>query len=718
MEKYYIEKNDKSISINRGKYFDLLNNINISQYGENGANNICNNVEPIFRSALELEVTNNVKKNILLVGKVQSGKTSNLELFTALSFDNGFNLVIIYGGYDSKLLSQTIKRFKKDFNIPEKNNYQQGTPVLFTTGDIEDIDNEMISELLDKEKPIFLIAMKKPYHLNKVNSFLNKIDHTKLRAFIIDDEGDQASLNTSPDKTNFEEASRTYHAISEMKRVLNNPIYLSVTATPHALVFLDEYSELLPYEIHLIEPGKSYCGADEFHLNDLEHIVVLPGENNDEENEDVMSDSLRLAIQYYIICCALLLDVDIDENDHAEMVIHTHKNKSEHNNVYGMVHSEITKYQDIISNYQEDDINTIKEQFKHVFNNYIDMGYKNKIDYNLVWERICNQIIKRIHLILYNSAGGDTQGNEDLKKYKIYIGGDLLQRGITFKHLLATYFTRWAKTGGTMDTNLQRARWFGYRKKYIKLCKIFTTEIIALEFSNLAEVENVLWEQFYNVQNHELNIKDIVIEATNTNQRPTRRNVVDCSRIMFRNSWDIYQKQLIFDSNINTKNNKKIDGFVSKYSLQKTTVGSNNNAETAYYFSCKTEDIISLIESLDNFLIEDNSKKEAILKMLGENDNNIVYVEILDNAGKPRERSYYSESHKVKVLFEGYRPKGADDANITYKGDKEVIIDKNSINIQLHRIVPKDEDKKLDIDNIQYMFAFYVPITKIVYIRD
>ena len=560
--------------------------------------------------------------------------------------------------------------------------------------------------------------MKKPHHLNKVNSFLSKIDHSKLRAFIIDDEGDQASLNTSPDKKNFEEASSTYHAISEMKRILNNPIYLSVTATPHALVFLDEYSELLPYEIHLIEPGRNYCGATEFHLNDLEHIYALSNVSDDEEDDNIMSDSLRLAIQYYIICCALLLDVDIDKNDQAEMVIHTHKETAKHSNVYEMVDSEITKYRDIISNCQEDDIKTIKEQFETIYNNHVDKDFKNKTSFSLVWDRICNKIIKRIYIILYNSTGGDTQGNEDLKKYKIYIGGDLLQRGITFDHLLTTYFTRWAKTGGTMDTNLQRARWFGYRNKYIKLCKIFTTENIALEFSNLAEIENGLWEQFYGVENHELSIKDIVIEATNTNQKPTRRNVVDCSRITFKNSWDVYQKQINFDSNINENNNKIIDNFVSKYDLKSTTIGSNNNVETARYFSCGVNEIISLINSIDNFLIEDNNKRELILKILTENVNSLVYVEIIDNNGKPRERSFYPESSKVKVLFEGYRPKGVDESKITYKGDKEVIIDKNMINIQIHKIIPKINDNVLDYDNIQYMFAFYIPISKIFYVRS
>ena len=48
--------------------------------------------------------------NSLLVGKVQSGKTSNLELLTALAFDNGYNFLLILGGYDKDLLRQSFKR--------------------------------------------------------------------------------------------------------------------------------------------------------------------------------------------------------------------------------------------------------------------------------------------------------------------------------------------------------------------------------------------------------------------------------------------------------------------------------------------------------------------------------------------------------------------------------------------------------------------------------
>lgn len=96
--------------------------------------------------------------------------------------------------------------------------------------------------------------MKRPAAMNKVNDLLARIDKSGLKAFIIDDEGDQASLNTKKNKAL--DASATYASIVSMKDHLNDPLYLSVTATPQALIFLDEYSRLRPDSIRLIEPGK------------------------------------------------------------------------------------------------------------------------------------------------------------------------------------------------------------------------------------------------------------------------------------------------------------------------------------------------------------------------------------------------------------------------------------------------------------------------------
>lgn len=101
MEQYKIEDKITTSSIftvKQGKYYNKIHNKHIESYSEYGASNIRDNITNTFREAMIQLNDSNRSNNMLLVGKVQSGKTSNLELFTALAFDNGFNLVVIYGG--------------------------------------------------------------------------------------------------------------------------------------------------------------------------------------------------------------------------------------------------------------------------------------------------------------------------------------------------------------------------------------------------------------------------------------------------------------------------------------------------------------------------------------------------------------------------------------------------------------------------------------------
>ena len=276
------------------------------KYGDFGAENIRENIISTFEEALKQTKDTRVSNNMLLVGKVQSGKTSNLELFTALAFDNGFNMVVIYGGYDDTLLSQTMNRFKKTFDIPNDIDYSDPTPVIFSSDDgkqLLSVDNEIIEDLLAAKKPIFLISMKRPAAMSKVNDLLGRIDKTKLKAFIIDDEGDQASLNTKKNKA--EDASATYAEIVRMKDLLSDPLYLSVTATPQANIFLDNYSRLRPDSIRLIEPGKGYCGAEAYHLFDSDVIEPISDEDQNELTNGSIPVSLKNAIYHYIVASAI-----------------------------------------------------------------------------------------------------------------------------------------------------------------------------------------------------------------------------------------------------------------------------------------------------------------------------------------------------------------------------------------------------------------------------
>ena len=206
MEKYaFISNSIDSVPVVFGRYFALVHQKHIEAYGEIGADNIVNNIVETYKH-IQIQMNNPaVSNNVLLVGKVQSGKTSNLELLTALAFDNGYNILVIYGGYDSSLLKQTTDRFMDTFDASGEITYDGEAPAIFTTDDstqILSIDDEIMTDLLDNKKPVIFVSMKRPAAMKKINSLFKRLDKSKFKAFIIDDEGDQASLNTAKDKIN------------------------------------------------------------------------------------------------------------------------------------------------------------------------------------------------------------------------------------------------------------------------------------------------------------------------------------------------------------------------------------------------------------------------------------------------------------------------------------------------------------------------------------
>ena len=717
MEEYTFDnQNVSNVNIRLSKYYELVHAKHISAYGGVGADNIRDNIISTYKEAVRQFESNEKNNNMLLVGKVQSGKTSNLEMFTSLAFDNGYNLVIIYGGYDNTLLNQTISRFKKTFDISNDMDYGDDKPVIFSSDDsaqLLTVDGEIINDLLEVDKPIFIISMKRPAAMNKVNGLLERIDKKGIRAFIIDDEGDQASLNTKKNKV--VDVSATYAAIVNMKEHLDDPLYLSVTATPQALIFLDEYSRLRPDSIRLIEPGIGYCGADSYHLYDSDKIEIVDDIDQQLLSEGIMPKSLELAIQHYIIASSIMFQRGKKTSD---MIIHSHRNVVDHDMVYRLVGAKITALKDAIVYDDQETVKTKKNEFEKTYKELFSEKIRSEYDFDILWSIMCQKIITRIYVILKNSAGQMTQASEGYRKYKIYIGGDLLQRGVTFNNLVTTYFSRWAKDGGNMDTNLQRARWFGYRNKYIDLCKIFTSETISREFTNLSEMEVDLWEQFSAIQNGEMTIDDILIKAENTSQKPTRRNVANYNIVSFKSKW-IKQRMGLFDMNQIKINNQLVNNLLGKCELKTTSVGRTDNKESAKYAIVQKEQLKDLIEHMEFvFNLEPFECKPLIDLIETSEEIPVILMKNKDNANG-RQRSFYN-NNRIYALQQGADNKDLLKAN--YLGDNNVVIDKNKVNIQIHQIIPKkkqsEHGSKIVMDEYkQYMFAVYVPKEKTYFVR-
>lgn len=267
-----------------------------------------------------------------------------------------------------------------------------------------------------------------------------------------------------------------------------------------------------------------------------------------------------------------------------------------------------------------------------------------------------------------------------------------------------------------MDTNLQRARWFGYRSKYIDICKIFTTNVIAREFTNLSEVESDLWEQFNSIQNGEMKIDDILIRADNTTQRPTRRNVANFNAVVFRNKW-IKQRIGLFDINQVKENNKLVDELLAGRDLIETHAGRIDGIKSGEYVVMSHDELSGLIEHMQAIFDMEPFERKPLLDLL-EDSNDVPLIRMPDVDGDGRKRSFYSDN-RIYVLQQGANDRNPEEA--TYLGDSSVVVEPNKINIQIHKVIPmkKDDDgrKQLLADYTQYMFAIYVPKEKRYYVK-
>lgn len=703
-EQYKIVNNKRIIKFD---YFVLnLDDKNKNSYGVESARIMRDRIINVFEGALNLLDTNN-EHNLLLIGKVQSGKTSNLELFTAFAFDNGYDIMIIFGGYDNTLVDQTNNRLKSTFDISDDALITEPSPILICSNNkgLSQLTSDNIDNYLDKHKKIIINIIKNKNAIESVTNILKGCSK-KYKAFIIDDEGDQASLNTSKDKIN--KMSATYGSIVKLKDTLNNPLYMISTATPQANVLLNNYSRLLPQKLNLLPSGKGYCGASAFHMGDPEKVVLIP---NDELNYEIsqMQPSLKKAIRYFVIAASIdrlrKNKSGIKENK-AQMIIHNDVKIETHIQLYQLVDSVFKNEFKPAATNGGLERETLCKEFKKTYDEILDEEIKSKFPFNDELKGNLQYVISFTYITQKNSSN-NFDPDEKRYPYVIYIGGNLLQRGVTFKELMVTYFSRWAKSGN-MDTTLQRARRFGYREKFFDLCKVFTYEQIADGFSNLADVEEDLWEQFEEIENGDKKLEDIVIINNNENLKPTRGNVAKYKNVDFVKRWN-KQRIGIFDDNILYKNNNLINKFINNHKFTSTNVGRKDDKPSASYCYIAKNDIIDLINSIDMIFESNEFNKVELLEKISTFDS--IPVILFDRGDRKRT---FNSDNKVNNVHQGQD--NSDEEKMNYEGDVKVLIDKNKINIQILSIIPKVNGKIYESKK-QYMFAVFSPTVKKGYIR-
>ncbi|MFE9820410.1 Z1 domain-containing protein [Streptomyces sp. NPDC005773] len=475
----------------------------------------------------------------LVVGYVQSGKTANFTGVTAKAIDAGYRLVIVLGGTLNLLRGQTQRRldmeligrenilrgadpadpdalvgidYQDDEDWPAKFVSHGGRPSALGAFDIERLttrDDDYKSLLngiraLEFEKQARTLPLHDPANLHhaaarvmvvkknksvlaKLIKDLKKIGPilSEIPALIIDDESDQASVNTTdPKKWEEGKVARTAinSQISQLLTLLPRAQYVGYTATPFANVFVDpgDGEDIFPRDFLISLPRPTgYMGVQDFH--DLESAEGTAEETHIRGIYEDTGDRLQEALDAFVLTGALKLyrvDHGVDEEPfrHHTMLVHESVRMAEHAALALRINS--MWHQAAYTSQEGHD--RLAALFASDFHRFADGGLPTPQSYDELKAHVsrARQLINAggTPVLVVN---GDTerdyaQPELDFDRtphvWKILVGGTKLSRGFTVEGLTVTYYRR---TTQQADTLMQMGRWFGFRPGYRDLVRLY-----------------------------------------------------------------------------------------------------------------------------------------------------------------------------------------------------------------------------------------------------
>jgi hypothetical protein len=433
------------------------------------------------------------KKTGILIGKVQSGKTSNFIALIALAFDNGYNIAVVIGGNTNELLTQNVNRIKTAFNtnvdnlvvLHSKKNYNQITP-------------EQVKNWIRNGTKVIIVTLKSPQvhtgkHMSRVSDLFDDPVLANETTIIIDDEGDQATLNSKVySKKNA--IAKTYKVATDIKSKINRHCFLSITATPQANILIKTSDVLSPDFGALIYPGEGYCGLSTFHGDDEDtYVKEIP-----EEEVSLLDDINEIPESFYDALARFYVSNAIrkarGDNGVHSMLIHPSQKKIDHNKVKEKADNvlRIWKLYALGGTDEMAYVKDLKPILLSAYNGYKDENVKLR-EFSYYEKEILNCILKSSDVIIFNSDSADSRSDAENFNTRIYLGGNILERGLTIKGLAITYIIRRAKGYSNVDTTEQRARWFGYKSDYIDICRVWATRAIKKDFAAINDSDEEMW---------------------------------------------------------------------------------------------------------------------------------------------------------------------------------------------------------------------------------
>ncbi|MGH4000938.1 MAG: Z1 domain-containing protein [Pseudonocardiaceae bacterium] len=456
----------------------------------------------------------------LVVGYVQSGKTTNFTAVIAKLADEDYQLVIVLSGLHNGLRRQTQERL--DRQLKELN------PGKWNTLTSEEHDfrtpTQHPSAALGGDKIALAVVKKNTSVLKRLVRWLERPDGRRAlqtaRVLIVDDEADQASVATTSINP----------LIMRLMKIMPLCTYIGYTATPFANVFIDPSSEdLYPKDFILNLPRpKGYFGPEVLFGRDLvegeddgpapdgyDMIRIVP-----DDDLPLLRPSRKVAPSFTPTATDELVDAvhwfwlataaryARGDRDHSTMLVHTV--------VDTVVHR---SYRPLLQALQERALDGLRAGDAAAWDRFRNLWEKEsprvqaedrgrELNYGAEFAPHLDTVVASTRGVLSNSRSKERLDYSGDPVVAIAVGANTLSRGLTLNGLVCSFFVRNATA---YDTLLQMGRWFGFRPGYEDLPRIWTTASLRDSFRHLAAVEHEMRDDIDRYQRENLTPSQVAV---------------------------------------------------------------------------------------------------------------------------------------------------------------------------------------------------------------
>lgn len=527
----------------------------------------------------------------LVLGYVQSGKTLSFTTVTALARDNGYPVVIVIAGTSLPLSGQSLARLNDDLRL-DKRSDRQWLPIHNPSLDHGDADKilNVIENWNDIDVPfsfkqtILITVMKHHQHLLNLSNILNRLPLHNVPTLVIDDEADQAGLNSKVRKG---EVSTTHQNLAQLRAMLPHHTFLQYTATPQALLLINMLNTLSPNFCYVLEPGEDYVGGKDFFTPASPYIRTIPLNEVQTKDDRLLQPpgSLIEAMRVFLVGVAAG-NVENTKKDrkrkhhrNRSMMVHPSMHTDSHNDYMRWVEQIKYRWAETLGLPEDEpDRQELIAEFREAYDDLL----KTEQDIP-AFEEIASWPLKHAisttQVTRMNASRGKTPSIDWRNVYShILVGGQAMNRGFTVEGLTITYMPR-GVGGRNADTIQQRARFFGHKRNILGYCRVY--------------LEQETEEAFFHYIQHEESVRTRIIEfnkfrrplnewkrafVLDSSLWPTRRSVLDQAYVRDKLSDEWYSTKVPHNSlDAIASNRKAVEAFKRNFNFSHFVGESSRN---------------------------------------------------------------------------------------------------------------------------------------------